>query len=290
MFNRHPHDDHDKPLPEVLADLAARERLARRAALRRLGGAGMLLSPLGWAAVGCGEAVEGESLLASGASASGCSLIPSETGGPYPGDGTNGQNVLNASGIVRSDIRASFGALGSTAAAGTPLTVTLQLVNTNANCASLAGFAIYLWHCTAGGLYSLYSAGATNQNYLRGVQLTNAAGQVSFTTIFPGCYSGRWPHIHFEIYRNTVAANFGTSAAATGASALRTSQLALPKSACDAVYAQSALYPSSASNLSQVSLTSDNVFGPDGAPNQIATMSGSVAAGYVATLRVGVAA
>jgi hypothetical protein len=86
---------------------------------------------------------------------------PSETGGPYPGDGTNGPNVLVQTGIVRSDIRSSFGTSGTTTAPGVPLTVTLQLVNTNANCAPLVGYVVYLWHCDASGRYSMYSAGVT---------------------------------------------------------------------------------------------------------------------------------
>ena len=135
---------------------------------------------------------------------SACAVIPEETGGPYPADGTNTNggsiiNVLNQSGVVRSDIRSSFnGATG--VAAGVPLTIKLQLVNANASCASLAGYAIYLWHCDRDGLYSLYSSGVTAQNYLRGVQETDSSGSLSFTTIFPGCYAGRMPHVHFEVY------------------------------------------------------------------------------------------
>ena len=57
-----------------------------------------------------------------------------------------------------------------------------------------------MWHCDRLGRYSLYGAGVTNQNYLRGTQEADASGNVTFTSIFPGCYSGRWPHIHFEVY------------------------------------------------------------------------------------------
>jgi len=190
--------------------------------------------------------------------------------------------MLTQSGIVRSDIRASFGTAGTAVAPGTPLTVTLQLVNVNANCAPLAGYAVYLWHCNATGQYSMYSAGVTTQNYLRGVQVSDAAGKVTFTTIFPGAYSGRWPHIHFEVYASAAQA-------VSGANAVRTSQLALPESACREVYGQSSLYPGSLSNLSQTPLTSDNVFGNDGGVLQLASVSGSIADGYAATLEVGIA-
>lgn len=122
-----------------------------------------------------------------------CTVIPSETAGPYPGDGSNSNgsgiaNALTLSGIVRSDIRSSI--VGSSSIAqGAPLTVTLKLVNTNASCALLSGYAIYLWHCTRDGGYSMYSSGITAENFLRGVQVTDSKGEVTFTTIFPGCYA-----------------------------------------------------------------------------------------------------
>jgi protocatechuate 3,4-dioxygenase beta subunit len=146
----------------------------------------------------------------------------------------------------------------------------------------LPGLAVYLWHCNAGGGYSMYSPGITGQNYLRGVQVTDANGEVTFTTIVPGCYPGRWPHMHFEIYRSIALATSGTNAA-------RVSQLALPQSVCSAVYAQSQLYPGSAQNLSQITLDGDNVFGNDGGVLQVATTTGDNANGYAATLDVGVA-
>jgi protocatechuate 3,4-dioxygenase beta subunit len=255
-------------------DLEALLRLAdRRNVLRWMVRASLL--PL----VGCGGGSEGSSDAGSDSGVSSCSKIPEETQGPYPGDGSNGPNALALSGIVRSDIRASIGG-ASGVADGVPLTVELTLVNSNGACAALSGYAVYLWHCNRSGLYSLYSAGVTGENYLRGVQVTDSNGKVSFISIFPACYSGRWPHIHFEIYPSVGAA---TSAAGK----IATSQLALPKSACDAVYATSG-YSGSASNLAQVSLSSDNVFS-DGSSTQVASMAGSVASGYAASLTVGVA-
>lgn len=278
-------DDHDKSLAEVLADLHARQQISRRAALRRLGGAGLILSPLGaMAAVGCGEAVDGEAIFSGGTTVSSCTVIPTETGGPYPGDGTNGPNVLTQSGIVRSDMRSSFGASGSNVAAGVVLTQTIQLVNTNSSCASLAGYAIYLWHCTANGLYSMYSSGVTGENFLRGVQQTDASGTVTFTTIVPGCYSGRVPHMHFEIYRSL------TTAATSGTNALKTSQLTYDRATLTAFYAAAGTtYGNSAANHAATSLTTDGIFS-DGYSTQLATLTGSVAAGYASSLTVGIAA
>lgn len=215
------------------------------------------------------------------ASAFGCSLIPAETAGPYPGDGTNGPNALTQSGIVRSDIRSSFGTAGTSAAAGTVMSITLGLKSTSTSCANLAGAVVYLWHCNAVGGYSMYSSGITAQNYLRGVQVSDGNGEVTFTSIFPGCYSGRWPHIHFEIYRSLAQAT-------SGQNAVRTSQLALPETMCRQVYAQTVLYAGSTSNLNNTSLTSDNVFSNDGGVLQLATMTGSNTDGYVGYLEVGV--
>lgn len=224
--------------------------------------------------------------VATVATSSACTVIPTETAGPYPGDGTNSVsgsvvNALTLAGIVRSDIKPSFaGATG--VAAGVPLTVTLKLVNTSASCASLAGYAVYLWHCDRNGLYSMYSAGVLAENYLRGVQVSDSNGEVTFSTIFPACYSGRWPHIHFEVFASQALA---TSLPANDQ--VRTSQLALPKSVCDAVFATTG-YSASVANLAAVSLASDGVFGNDSAVTQMPVVTGSVAAGYVATLTVGV--
>jgi len=206
------------------------------------------------------------------------SEVPDETGGPYPGDGSNGVNVLDDSGIVRSDIRSSFGS-STTVAEGVPLTIALT-VRDAATGSALVGAGVYLWHCDRGGGYSLYSDGLEDVNYLRGVQETDASGTVRFTSIYPACYSGRWPHIHFEVYSDVA------NAVASGP-IVKTSQIALPEEANALVYA-TAGYEQSVRNMSQTSLTRDMVFGDDGGIHQIASMSGSVADGYTAALTIGV--
>ncbi|OYU44525.1 MAG: hypothetical protein CFE44_12485 [Burkholderiales bacterium PBB4] len=222
--------------------------------------------------------------LANGTpSATSCSLIPEETAGPYPGDGTNRNssgvaNALGLSGIVRSDIRTSVGGVTGTAL-GVPLTVKLNLLNVGSSCASLSGYAIYLWHCTRDGLYSMYSTGVTEQNYLRGVQATDASGVATFVTVFPGCYAGRMPHMHFEVFR--------TLASATSASGkIKTSQIAFPVATCQQVYTAEG-YSASVRNLAQISFANDNVFS-DGTSLQLASVTGDNATGYVANITVGV--
>ncbi|MFD1243244.1 intradiol ring-cleavage dioxygenase [Arthrobacter ulcerisalmonis] len=203
--------------------------------------------------------------------------IPEETAGPYPGDGSNGPNALEASGVVRQDIRASFGS-GTATAEGVPLTFTLTLLDNANGCVPLAGAAVYAWHCDRDGKYSLYDSGLTNENYLRGVQESDANGQVTFTSIFPAAYSGRWPHIHFEVFESM------SNATAAG-QVLAVSQIALTKAACDDVYA-TAGYEQSVTNMTRTTLQSDMVFGDDGGIYQLATMTGSAATGYTAGLNV----
>jgi protocatechuate 3,4-dioxygenase beta subunit len=83
---------------------------------------------------------------------------------------------------------------------------------------------VYVWHCDRETRYSMYSGGVTDQDYLRGVQIADATGTVRFTSIFPGCYAGRWPHVHFEVYPEQ-------SAITDAATAIATSQVALPEAA-----------------------------------------------------------
>ena len=199
--------------------------------------------------------------------------LPEETAGPYPGDGSNGPNLLNQSGIVRSDITSSFG-FSTTKAAGVPLAITMTINDFSENKKPLAGGAVYIWHCDREGRYSLYSQGVTGENYLRGVQETDDKGQVRFTTIFPACYSGRWPHIHFEIYPSLAKAT-------TSSNKIATSQMALPEDACKAVYATSG-YEQSVSNMSRRSLKTDNVFS-DGYDLQLPAMTGDAGSGYQLT-------
>lgn len=202
--------------------------------------------------------------------------IPDETAGPYPGDGSNGPDVLEQSGIVRQDIRSSIG--GGTTADGVPLQFTLRLTDMANGDAPFAGVAVYAWHCDAQGLYSMYSSGVEDETYLRGVQVTDADGQVTFTSIVPGCYAGRWTHIHFEVYP-------ALEDITDSANAISTSQLAFPESMLGPVY-KLAAYDGSARNLSQITLATDNVFGDDGGALQVATVTGDATSGFTASLVV----
>ena len=223
------------------------------------------------------SATSGASTSGAAASATSCDTIPEETAGPFPGDGSNGPDVLTQSGVVRKDIRSSFGT-SSTVAAGVPLTIRLAIQDASNGCKAMAGAAVYVWHCDREGRYSLYSQGVTNENYLRGVQEAGSDGVITFTSVFPACYQGRWPHIHFEVYPRLARAT-------TPANRIATSQIALPKDICDQVYATEG-YNQSVANLSRVNLQSDNVFGDDAGVHELGTMSGSVQQGLTVDLAV----
>lgn len=280
-------DDHDKGLAHDL------DTLGRRRVL--LGAAGLAATTL-LTVWGCGggdspdtsnssSAASSDSSGSSSSSTSSsstCAVTAEETEGPFPADGSNTvdgsvSNALALTGIVRSDIRTSFGTLTGTAA-GVPTTLKLTLVNANGSCADLSGYAIYVWHCNRDGEYSLY--GVTDQNYLRGVQATDSSGVVTFTTIFPACYAGRMPHIHIEVYRSTATATSYTNK-------LKTTQLAFPVDVCETIYSTATGYSESVTNLSQISFATDMVFA-DGTTTEMSTVSGSVADGYTVTLQVGI--
>jgi protocatechuate 3,4-dioxygenase beta subunit len=257
----HDGHDHGDGLHEDLVKLAT-----RRDALRIFGAgtAAVILSTLG---------------ASNALAATPTGEVPDETAGPFPGDGSNGADVLDDSGIVRHDIRRSLGG-SRTLAAGVPLRVNLTVTDASKDYAALAGLAVYLWHCDRAGRYSMYSSGVENETYLRGIAKTDNEGTAWFKTIFPAAYSGRWPHIHFEVYSSVA------TAVASGP-IVKTSQIALPQAACRKVYATSG-YPGSLGNLARTSLSTDMVFSDDRAIHQLATVTGNVKLGFVANLSIGI--
>jgi protocatechuate 3,4-dioxygenase beta subunit len=225
---------------------------------------------LGGVAVGaCGN-------RAGAQAAPACAATPTETRGPFPADGSNGRprpiNVLAADGVIRSDIRSSFaGMTGS--AEGVPLELDLDVVGT-AGCGSMAGRAVYLWQNDAAGAYSLYDL--PRENYLRGLQPADAQGRVRFTGIVPGCYGGRYPHCHFEVFESTEAA-------LRGAAPLLVSQLAFPASQCRKIYRDDARYGESLRNLERQPIDRDFVFRDvdlEGPTSQVVRFEGDPTRGY----------
>lgn len=205
----------------------------------------------------------GSSSGGSGTGSGTCTVAPTETEGPYP--------THTPASYVRSDIRDDR--------TGVPLTMNLTIRNTNNNCAALAGVLVDVWHCDKDGNYSEYGTGYTGLHFLRGRQTTDANGQVSFTTIFPGWYNGRATHIHVHIF------------SASGAS-LKITQIAFPEGTNSAV----ALVNASTANGYTKGMSGytynaqDGIFSDDTAGIEIAGVAGSVAAGYVLTHTINVPA
>ncbi|TKK77302.1 intradiol ring-cleavage dioxygenase [Herbidospora galbida] len=125
-----------------------------------------------------------------------CVLTPSTTPGPYYFDADR----------IRSDIREDR--------PGTRLDLAIR-VRDSETCAPLKDAVVEIWHCDAGGLYSGAESASTGgpggggggdlvpadgNRYLRGAQVTNADGIVTFTTIWPGWYPGRTVHVHAMVH------------------------------------------------------------------------------------------
>ena len=299
MSNHHPHDH---PLEDFDRGLAfdVQRMSTRRGAIKAMAGAGALvyLAACGdeSTATPATDSTAADSTAAGSTTASTTAettatttgnttatttagtecpaVVPEETAGPYPGDGSNGPDVLADPAVVRSDITTSFGDYTGTAA-GVPTTILLTVLDSATGCQPLAGGAVYLWHADKDGHYSMYTA--PEANYLRGVGEADDNGTVTFQTIWPGCYDGRWPHIHFEVYPSV-------DDTLTTQNLITTSQLALPEAECQTVYAASG-YETSVGNLSRTSLVSDGVF-RDGADRQLATATGSNDAGWTVALTI----
>jgi protocatechuate 3,4-dioxygenase beta subunit len=185
-----------------------------------------------------------------------CSVSPTETTGPFP--------TKVPSSLVSADVRSDR--------TGVALTIKIT-VNKLSDCSALKDAIVDIWHCDKDGYYSEYGGTSmqtqnfTSVHFLRGRQVTDASGIVTFTSIFPGWYSGRAPHIHIHIYN------------ASGTSLLVT-QIAFPTDVCNNVYSNATNFYTK--GLQDTSNARDNVFS-DSLANQLASVSGSIAAGYTLT-------
>ena len=188
--------------------------------------------------------------------------------------GMLGATALDDSAVTRSDIRSDLD--GSDTQEGAPMTLRMRVLDSGSSCGPIAGAAVYVWHCNREGEYSQYDSPMiggdfTAFSWLRGVQITNDAGEVEFQTILPGRYQGRAFHIHFEVYDD---ASFGTK--------LLTSQLAADDDEIAQLYTDAG-YDAALRN--DTSNSTDNVFG-DGVSQQLLTFSGDVSGGLVASIDV----
>lgn len=218
-----------------------------------------VLSLLAWAgtafAAGCANSPASPSSSSSNASTTvgstnaTCAVTPSETIGPYP-------SLVD---LVRSDVRETR--------PGTKLTLNVQVVNTASGCAPVPGAFVEIWQCDAAGNYSAYG-NQVGQTWLRGFQQTDANGQVTFTTIYPGWYQGRATHIHAEVTINGVSR--------------RVTQMAFPESVNNTVHT-SGVYASRGTN--PTTNLADGIFA-DSLAAELVTPVGDPTNGYTATFQI----
>ena len=233
------------------------KKVTRREALGLLGAAGAMLSSA------CGSDtptsptdVSAASVTPSGTAGAACAVAPPETVGPYP----------SLADLIRSDIREGR--------AGTPVGLTLSVVNVNSGCSPVPNAVVDIWQCDAEGHYSQYTQpgfDGRSQTFLRGIQATDSSGQVTFTTIYPGWYQGRATHIHIEVSIN------GRS--------VKVTQIAFPETVTSQVYT-TGVYAARGQN--PTSNTRDMVFA-DSVSSELATVTGDPQGGYVARFTVGIA-
>ena len=190
-----------------------------------------------------------------------CPAPPEETSGPFPADGSDLHDegrvphVLATPGISRT-------------------------------CQPLADSAVYLWNCNRDGDYSLYGRGIAHENYLRGVQFTDHEGRVAFQTIFPACYSGRYPHLHLEIFKQS-ARSLEVS------TRVLTTQLSAPREVCSRVYAEAPGYTRSAAQFKGLLPSDDMVFAASSRAElalQTLVINGDLGAGFTGHAVLGIRA
>lgn len=202
--NDYPSSNHTtgRPIAAIIAEhraariaAGARPGVSRRAVIQT---GAATATALGIGTVGARHLVAAQDATAtpaSGTTATSCvALTPELTEGPYYVDEA----------LVRSDIADDR--------EGLPLALTITVQDVVA-CAPLADAAVEIWHCDARGYYSGVSgnnpgsdssaeevAAAAESMFLRGVQISDAAGSVTFDTIYPGWYMGRTVHIHMKVH------------------------------------------------------------------------------------------
>ncbi len=182
-----------------------------------------------------------------------CNLSPSETAGPFP--------IKTPAELVRANIISDR--------IGVALLITITVVDQSADCAPMEGVYVDLWHCDKDGDYSEYGGSGmqkvdyTGVHFLRGRQMTDAKGEASFISIYPGWYRGRAPHIHLEILDPNE-------------SSIRVTQIAFPEDVSNAVYASEGY-----NGVADTSNTGDNVFSDSLERNMADSITGNVTDGYV---------
>ncbi|MER6955085.1 MULTISPECIES: intradiol ring-cleavage dioxygenase [unclassified Streptomyces] len=212
-----------------------------------------------------------EAEAATSASSGVCTLNAEVTEGPYSLDGA----------LVREDIREDK--------EGFEVQYTFTVVDQANDCAPLADALVEIWHCDALGEYSGFVGGnghteEDNGTFLRGGQMTDANGQCSITSIWPGHYVSRAVHVHMRVHTEVTL----TDDSYTGGDVIHTGQLFFDADINEEIQATS---PYSANTTKETTLANDSIYDDGGASSGLLTLTAlgsSVSDGYKATLTVGV--
>jgi len=208
------------------------------------------------------------SSLSSGSS---CTATPEGEIGPYFADDSD-------SGFNRSNILANLD--GTETQTGVPLTLNVTIIDTENSCAALEGAQVDIWHCNASGVYSdIASENTSTQTWLRGYQLSDANGLVSFTTIIPGWYSGRTTHIHLRVRSNY-------SEASSTSDGTNTTQVFFPQSLIDTL--ANSVSPYSSEGTNPTTNVADRVYTDQTHGEMLLTLTGTTSGGYTADITIGV--
>lgn len=181
-----------------------------------------------------------------------CELSPSETAGPFP--------IKTPADLVKANIVSDR--------SGVALLITLTVQDQSNDCQPMEGVYVDIWHCDKDGYYSEYGGTQMQQqdftsvHFLRGRQMTDVNGQVSFVSIYPGWYSGRAPHIHVEVLDSNE-------------NSIRVSQIAFPESTSSTVYATTGY-----NGAPDTSNSTDNVFSNSLDGNMADSITGNTTDGY----------
>lgn len=239
------------------------ERMSRRNALGWFAGASAWFT-LG----GCGASDLDNDSDAGTAATSTSTCEPTNEGevGPYFADDSDAR-------FNRSNILSNLD--GSNTQTGVPLTLSVTVLDAKNGCAAMAGVQVDIWHCNSKGVYSdEASESTTGQQWLRGYQVTDANGKVTFTTIVPGWYSGRTKHIHLRL-RSTYSEVAGLS------DGTNTTQLFFTQSVDDDIDVN--IYEEGRNATTNAS---DRVFTEQTQGANVLALSGDSSTGYVAAVSI----
>jgi protocatechuate 3,4-dioxygenase beta subunit len=247
----------------------------RRAALGAFGALGGTLVLVACKGTGVGSSGDDESTADAATSAGDagsdgtCTSTLEGEVGPYFADDS-------ADGFNRSDILSNLD--GTSTQTGVPLTLTIYIYDAQNSCAAFAGAQVDIWHCNASGVYSDISSESTaSEQWLRGYQISDSTGKVSFTTIVPGWYQGRTTHIHLRIrssYDESAGLSDGTN----------TTQVFFSQTLVDTLATSISPYNSEGTN--PTTNASDRVYAQQTDGKNLLSMTGDTASGYTATFSI----